>query len=223
MVVMLSCHELPRRSLASPVALVSRPAALLAERTRFGLHPPGDPLRPRVEATVRAVYAERFGARVQSFAPMLVSLHEGEDAEARIVAAAGYRIATQPLFLETYLERPVDEMLAVQGSRPDRARIVEVGHLAAVRPGEGRRLILRLAQEFARLDIEWVVGTLTEELRALFHRMGVAPITLGVADPARLGAAAADWGSYYEHHPLVLAGNLSLALRRLARRAQEAG
>lgn len=222
MVVMLSCPDLPGRVAASSSALGLRHAAPIGP-TRFGLHPVGDALRPKVEATIRRVYAEHFDARVQSFAPMLVSLHEGEVAEARIVAAAGYRIATQPLFLETYLDRPVDELLASHGTRPARERIVEVGHLAAARSGEGRRLILRLAQEFARLDIEWVVGTLTEELRLLFQRMGIAPIALGAADPARLGAAAADWGSYYDHHPVVLAGNLSQALRRLARRSAEAG
>jgi Thermostable hemolysin len=219
--LMLFCPDLPGRVGASPSAFGLLPPAPIG-RTRFGLHPPGDALRPEVEATIRRVYAERFDARVRSFAPMLVSLHEGEGAEARIAAAAGYRIATQPLFLETYLDRPVDELLAVHGARPARDRIVEVGHLAAARSGEGRRLILRLAQEFARLEIEWVVGTLTEELRALFQRMGIVPIALGAADPARLGTAAADWGSYYDHHPIVLAGHLPVALRRLARRGAEA-
>lgn len=206
-------------SAAAPSPVVHAAAPCAIEPLKFGVHPAGDPLRPRVEAAIRRVYAERFDARVGRFAPTLVSLHEGAGAEARIVAAAGYRVATQPLFLETYLDRPVDELLAAHGVRPARARIVEVGHLAAVRPGEGRRLILRLAHEFARLDIEWVVGTLTEELRLLFQRMGIVPIALGAADPARLGAAATDWGSYYDHHPVVLAGNLAVALRRLARRA----
>jgi hypothetical protein len=190
-----------------------------SEPLTFGVHRPGDELRPQVESTIRRVYAERFQARVKHFAPVLVSLHEGEGDDAHVAAAAGYRIATQPLFLETYLDQPVDELLARHGARPARERIVEVGHLAAARSGEGRRLILRLAEEFARLDVEWVVGTLTEELRQLFHRMGIAPIALGAADPSRLGAAAADWGSYYDHRPVVLAGNLAVALRRLGRRA----
>jgi Thermostable hemolysin len=63
-----------------------------------------------------------------------------------------------------------------------------------------------------------VVSTLTEELRHLFVRIGVTPLALGLADPARLGDDAADWGRYYEHRPVVLAGHLPLALRILARR-----
>lgn len=187
----------------------------VAAGLRFGVHPVGDPARPEVEALIRRVYAERFGARVQRFAPVLVSLKEGEGACARTVAAAGYRRATQPLFLERYLDRPVEALLAGEGAAPSRAHIVEVGHLAAARPGEGRRLILRLAQHLATLQVEWVVSTLTEELRHLFTRMGVAPLALGAADPCRLGDDAADWGSYYTHHPVVLAGSLRLAMRHL--------
>ena len=63
-----------------------------------------------------------------------------------------------------------------------------------------------------------MVSTLTEELRRLFLRIGVTPLTLGAADPAALGDEAVHWGSYYEHRPLVLAGHLPQALRRLSGR-----
>jgi hypothetical protein len=33
-------------------------------------------------------------------------------------------------------------------------------------------------------------------------------VELGRADPAMLGDGAADWGSYYEHAPLVMAGEI---------------
>jgi hypothetical protein len=67
-----------------------------------------------------------------------------------------------------------------------------------------------------------VVSTLTQELRNLFVRMGVAPLALGVADPAALGDQAVQWGSYYDHRPLVLAGRLDAALHTLARRSAAA-
>jgi hypothetical protein len=66
--------------------------------------------------------------------------------------------------------------------------------------------------------LEWVVSTLTQELQHLFVRLGIAPLALGMADPALLGADAADWGSYYDHRPVVVAGRLDLSLRALARR-----
>ncbi len=88
-----------------------------------------------------------------------------------------------------------------------------------MRAGEGRRLILLLGPHLAGQGFEWVVSTLTQELRNLFVRMGVAPLALGVADPAVLGDEAAQWGSYYDHRPLVLAGRLDAALQMLARRS----
>lgn len=188
----------------------------LRPRSPLRLHHPGDPDRGAVEAFIRGVYAEHYRADVRTFAPVLVSLSEGGD----IVAAAGYRRATQPLFLERYLDRPVERLLG--STRQPRAGIVEVGHLASRRHGAGRRLIVELARHLGDLQVQWVVSTLTEELRLVFARMGVQPIALGIADPERLGADAADWGSYYDHRPLVLAGCLPRALRRLAARVTPA-
>lgn len=182
------------------------------------VHGPQADGRAEVEAFIRAVYREHYGAEVRGFAPVLVSRHDEHGA---LVAAAGYRGATGgPLFLERYLAAPVETLLATDGStRPPRERIVEVGHLAAARAGEGRNLILQLGPHLADQGFHWVVSTLTEELRQLFVRLGIVPQALGVADPSVLGAEeAARWGSYYDHRPVVLAGQLPLALQALARR-----
>ncbi|MEW6705393.1 MAG: thermostable hemolysin [Pseudomonadota bacterium] len=185
------------------------------------LHAATDPDRRGVERFVRQVYAARFGADLRSFAPVLVSLRDGAD----IVAAAGYRPAAQgPLFLERYLPGPVEALLAPHHETPpERGRIVEVGHLAAGRPGEGRRLIRLLGPHLEALGFDWVVSTLTEELRHLFQRLGVEPIALGAADAALLGPEAALWGRYYDHRPAVLAGRLGLALQRMRQRADGKG
>jgi hypothetical protein len=202
-------------------ALSCAAAPTLERASPLRLHGPDDPGRAEVERFIRAVYAERFGATVHRFTPCLVSLRDGEG---RIVAAAGYRFAgLQPLFLERYLDEPVDTALQRRaGARPVRDAVVEVGHLAAARAGEGRRLILLLGPHLAERGAQWVVSTLTEELRHLFVRIGVTPLALGAADPARLGEEAADWGNYYAHRPVVLAGHLPLALRTLARRLRGA-
>lgn len=179
--------------------------------TPLALYGPATPGREAVERFVAGIYRERFGADVRRFAPVLVARH---DAAGTLVAAAGYRPAEAgPLFLERYLEAPVDVALGAP-----RARIVEVGHLAAARAGEGRKLILQLGPYLAGRGFQWVVSTLTEELRHLFLRLGIAPLALGVADPATLGDEAAHWGRYYDHRPVVLAGAIEPALQALARR-----
>ncbi|WP_332815690.1 thermostable hemolysin [Ramlibacter sp.] len=179
----------------------------------LAVHGPRDPGRAEVEAFIAGVFAERFGAQLDRFAPTLVSLRNG----GRLVAAAAWRSAGEgPLFLERYLPQPVEALLGPAAGRvPSRSRIVEVGSLAARQPGQGRRLILLLGPYLAALGFQWVVGTLTEELRRLFLRIGVAPLSLGAADPAALGEESARWGRYYEHRPVVLAGHLPLALRQL--------
>ncbi len=186
------------------------------------LHGIGDARRGAVEAFISEVYARRYGATVPHFAPVLVGLRENGE----LLAAAGYRSAAhEPLFLECYLPAPVETMLATAtDARPARAHIVEVGHLAANRGGEGRRLIQLLAPHLAAEGFDWVVGTVTQELRPMLVRLGVAPLTLGAADPALLGDDAVHWGSYYDHHPVVLATHLKRALRRyLARRTGAEG
>jgi hypothetical protein len=191
-------------------------AASTTNERRLRVHGLHDPGRAEVEAFIRGVFREHYGAALTAFAPVLVSLSDDDG----IVAAAGYRRADGgPLFLERYLDAPVDAMLAMHaGAAPSRAGIVEVGHLAAVRAGEGRRLILQLGPHLAAQGFQWVVSTLTEELRQLFLRIGVAPLALGHADPAVLGDDAQAWGRYYEHRPVVLAGHLHQALRRLQQR-----
>ena len=177
-----------------------------------------DPGRETVERFIQRVFARRFGARVQRFAPELVCLRDPDNGD--IVAAAGYRFADHgALFLERYLDWPIEQCLAEPGQPAvARAGIVEVGHLASERAGEGRRLIVRLAHHLAAQNTQWVVSTLTEELRHLFVRMGITPLALGRADATALGAQAGEWGRYYEHHPVVLAGQMQPALRWLQRR-----
>ena len=198
-----------------------------ADRSRSGnsalpaseltVHGLDDPRRGAVENFIQAIYARHYGAQVLHFAPVLVGLRE----DGELLAAAGYRSAAQEtLFLERYLPAPVDTLLAEHaGAPPARERIAEVGHLAARRSGEGRRLIRLLAPHLAAQGFEWVVGTVTQELRSTLLRLGIAPLMLGAADPAALGDEAALWGSYYEHQPLVLAGQLR---RYVAHRPGEA-
>lgn len=175
--------------------------------------------RAAVETFIAAVFAERYGARVEHFAPVLLALHD--DSDGRVAAAAGYRPASDgPLYLERYLARPIQQLLSsASGSAVARADIVEVGHLAAGRTGQGRQLMLQLGRHLQAAGTQWVASTMTAELHGLFARWGIEPLALGRAEPEALGDEARLWGSYYAHRPRVLAGALAPAVARLARRA----
>jgi hypothetical protein len=183
------------------------------------VHGPDDRQRLEVEEFVRRVFARRYQALVPAFAPVLVSVCDPTDG--RIVAAAGYRNAQHgPLFLERYLGAPIESLLAAHSTgATTRDDIVEIGHLAADRAGAGRRLMFLLGPHLARQGFKWGVFTLTQELRQMVSRLGIAPLALAKADPSVLTREEmALWGSYYQHEPVVVAGEMQQALRRFAPR-----
>ena len=178
------------------------------------------PRRDAAEHFIRSVFSRHYAAQVRSFAPDLMLLEQAD----RITAAAGWRGAAQgPLFLETYLDAPVEAHIARLAASPvARERIAEVGNLAAITPGGGARMILTLAEHLDRLGYEWVVFTATQELIGIFAKLGLPPLALGVADPARLGESASDWGRYYDSQPVVVAGRIRLALERMRNQPEKA-
>lgn len=188
-----------------------RKDALFVRHTVIGSH-----RRDEVEEFVRATFKSRFDAELTCFAPNLMALERDD----RIVAAAGWRCAADaPLFLESYLDAPVETAVAKLAGHPvERSRIVEVGNLAAARAGASVDVILALSRHLDRLGYEWVVFTATRELIGIFRKLGLAPLALAPADPERLGARAGAWGRYYDNAPVVVAGRIRLALEKSARR-----
>lgn len=170
------------------------------------------PRRDEAEGFIRAVFRRHYDAHVPCFAPNLLLIEEQD----RVIAAAGWRGGNQkPLFLERYLDEPVEQLLErLSGQRLVRERLVEVGHLASEKPGGSLHVILALAQHLARSGYEWVVFTATSELVRIFTRLGLPLLALAAADPARLGDEARDWGRYYDTQPVVVAGRIRLALER---------
>ncbi len=174
------------------------------------------PSRPEFEGFIAARFGRAYGARVNHFLPHLLGVRDGLG---RWQAAAGYGAADSArLFLEQYLDVPVEQALAVALERPiARGDVVEVGNLAAVSAGMARQLIPRLARHLHRLGYRWVVFTATRPLRNAFLRLGLRPLALAPADPARLPDGGASWGAYYEQDPVVMAGKIALGLGAGAR------
>lgn len=170
------------------------------------------PARAAFEDFIAARFSRAYGARVTHFLPHLLGVRDGI---ARWQAAAGYAAASaQALFLEQYLDLPIECALAVALGRPvARSSIVEVGNLAAVSAGMARALIPQLARHLHRLGYSWVAFTATRALRNTFLRLGLKPLPLTSADPACLPDGGASWGTYYDHDPVVMAGKVSHGVR----------
>jgi Thermostable hemolysin len=189
-----------------------RPSPVITTHTIIG-----SPRRQETENFIRTVFARHYRADVSAFAPNLLLLEQNE----RTIAATGWRAASdESLFLERYLDQPIEQAMAKLAGQPvARERIVEVGNLAAEKPGSSLHIILALAQHLDRLGYEWVVFTATQELIGIFSRLGLPLLALAPADPARLGDEAGHWGTYYDTRPIVVAGRIRVGLERAGRQA----
>ncbi len=162
-------------------------------------------------------YAARHGA-----APTVTYQElRGESCGGRICAALGYRRADrEPLFLEAYLDAPVEQLLSEAFGRPvTRADIVEIGNLASCNATAMIALWARTANDLGN-DAEIAVAVLTAPLRKMFNRLGVTLIELTRAEPDRVASDGSAWGRYYDLDPVVCAGVIAEGQDRLARFSQ---
>lgn len=122
-------------------------------------------------------------------------------------ALLGYRRAADgPLFLESYIDQPVEVAVATAWGRPvSRDQIVEIGNFAADNRLAMVNLWAATAQELAGTSAI-VVATLTSSLRSMFGRIGLPVTDIAPARPDRLGDDADRWGSYYAQDPRICAG-----------------
>lgn len=175
----------------------------------------GESGRAELEQLVAGAFERSHGATVRSFMPTLVGLEDRSGALRG--AALGYRgAAGGPLFLEQYLDQPIEQAIAVRvsdGRAVERADIVEVGNLA----GRGCRSAMYLVAQLPRFLVgkgyRWLTFTGTSRVRDILEGLGAPLLDLGAADPARLTGGSDEWGRYYESAPRVMAGWLPDGLK----------
>lgn len=164
--------------------------------------------RPEAEAFVARAFSAKHGACIQSFMPELVSFR---DSRGRLRGVVGLRSAArEPLFLEQYLDLPVESAIAVRaGVAPGRGEIVEVGNLAGRHCRDAVGIVATLPEFLLERGYRWIVFTATVTVQQIVQRFG-APLTeLGRAERGRVRAGSDDWGRYYAADPRVFAGRLA--------------
>jgi len=176
---------------------------------------PDHPERESLQRFIAREYWLRHGARIEHYARQLLGLKHPDRGWA---AGLGYTLPdTEPLFVEQYLDHPVEREIALRLGIPvRRSQVVEVGNLAATGPGAARRLIVAMTALLHRMDRTWVVFTSTKSLLNSFARLQIAPIPLAAADPGRLPDRGRNWGTYYSNHPQVMTANIPLGYVHLA-------
>lgn len=183
---------------------------LTARRQPHGstlIHCADENSRQQAGSFIEQIFAERFSARIDRLPPGLVCVRDGYG---RVCAAAGYRsAASERLFLEQYLDAPVEEIIQMRyGECVKRSQIVEVGNLATNGGRAALALISGLIHDLLERGFTWVAFTGNDAVRNMFQRLHLFPFAICHADRASLGAAGSAWGTYYDHHPIVMAGRL---------------
>lgn len=167
----------------------------------------GAPERAELESFVRTAFARKHDASVSSFMPTLLSFR---DAGGHLRGVIGLRGAEpQPLYLEQYLEQPVEAAIAAATGRiVQRHEVVEVGNLAGANCRAAMRMVATLPSYLLVRDYRWIVFTATSAVRGILQGFRAPLVELARADGARVARSADRWGRYYENDPRVLAGFL---------------
>lgn len=174
------------------------------------------PERRRVEQFIERVFADHYQAQIVQHYPTLMSVRNHEDV---ILGALGFRFAaSEALFLEQYLDQPVEDAASGLLDQPvARQGIVEVGSLASHGQGASIFLITALIAYLKQLGYCHVVFTATAELHQYFVAIGLEPQVIADADQSRLCDGGASWGSYYDTQPRLIVGDIDHANTRLHR------
>jgi hypothetical protein len=166
--------------------------------------------REAVEAFITGIYAASYNAYIHIHYPVLMSVR---DEAGRILAATGFRPASEgDLFLEQYLDAPVEEIL-----QTPRKEIVEIGNLASNGGGASLYLFAALAAYLNYGEFTQAVVTSTDFLETRFRQIGLQPKRHTKADPALLLQDDEDWGTYYDTQPHVMSGSVVQGYKRLQR------
>jgi len=177
----------------------------------------GSSRRAALERCIADRFARQYGAHVEHFLPLLLSLDIGN----RSRAVAGLRAARQSqLFLEQYLDLPVEQAVSRAFRIPvGRGQIVEIGNLVSLAAGASSILFGLLAMLLDDAGVRWVACTATPRVREMLDGLGFPSTAICVADPQALGDGRSAWGSYYDTRPTVIAGDVRVAAARVAANA----
>ena len=153
---------------------------------------------------IRMVYCRKYAAFLPGIYKDLIVVFEA----AKPVAAVGFNPAkNEPLFLECYLNLPIELAMQAQSIDAKRKTIVEIGHMVSTIRQGSWTLIQITAEYMISKGYAWLVFTATEDLRGIFDYLGVQLNALAAAKKSSLSSVSTKqaWGTYYESNPVVVA------------------
>lgn len=155
--------------------------------------------RQEVEHFIQQGFYRAYQASISVTMPYVLALKEG-----KFKAALGIRYATAPLFVEQYLDRPIETLISQQGFPACRAEIAEIGHLYSNAKKFTIPLFLVAAVSLFYRDMKYMVFAGTPLVIDIIQRSRVKVTALAPANPSLLQPSKDDWGTYYKTQPQVV-------------------
>ena len=174
-----------------------------------------------LKARIRGGFGSHFNACISGFMPDLAAYrHVGGSGGVIGIRGAG----GEKLFLESYLDQPVEDVIALVSDAPvHRRHVVEVGQFVIDERAAVGDFFRDLVPFLRSLGYEWVCFTGTRRIRTLLASIGFAGFSIACASRERITDTTDDWGTYYEHEPEVILGKLSDPRGSWFRRSGNAG
>ncbi|MFT5676026.1 MAG: hypothetical protein ACI808_001962 [Paraglaciecola sp.] len=159
--------------------------------------------RGELQCFIQSGFAREYNANVSEFMPQLMAVES-----LGIKAVLGLRSAREPLFIEQYLDDPIENCFA-ENAPVSRTEILEIGNLVSHNRLHTTRLFMLTAISAIESGFRFLVFSATGNVAKLLNAYGLPLTLLQIADGNKLGDKQGNWGSYYQTDPQVMALDLS--------------
>ena len=179
------------------------------------------PQRDSVERFINRQYRISYGARVAYFSPLLITVFDNRNKPLSTLGVS--HASAGQLFLEYYLTERVETAIGNEFSDQSlavhRSQIAEIGNLASTHTAARVCLFKILVLCLSHWNIDWIVATGGRPLQTIFRRHGLTTHCLAEARESHLPQHYQGWGSYYDDHPVVIAGKVQNGIKLLRPRS----
>jgi hypothetical protein len=165
--------------------------------------------RGDVERFIKQGFYKSYAAEISITMPYLLAVNNG-----KFRAALGIRSAKQPLFIEQYLELPIEQTPLLRDEKISRNEIVEIGHLYSNAQRFTIPLFLVSAISLFYCGFKYMAFSGTDRVLSIISRIGLECHYLVDATQGALNHSSDDnWGSYYSTSPKVVLLSLAQVIK----------
>ncbi len=168
----------------------------------LGLYGKENPDHDVVEDYIYRSFKKKYSANVKYSFPYVLTLNYKK----RICAAAGIRLAESgPLFLERYLQYPVEQETGMCfKTAVRRESIVELSNIISVWRGNNKLLLMLLIDLLHKVNREWLLLLSNREVEDALKKINFTTIRLSDISAKILNGEKEQWGSYFNDNSRII-------------------